>query len=258
MTHRNPLMRGALILALSSVLAFGQTTAGLRQGPPAPAKARIYGRVTDFDGKPVEGADVELKTAAFQNAAAVKTGADGSYELRVASGMYIALSAVKDYQTKCLEYWAWNVPAIGEVRIDPRFDRLEVYALNAWRPQGAYPSYEVYFRPMSLTKTVSLVTKSGGMEGLEKLPLIDIAPDLAAGDIEAKADGERVDVLRVNKVREASGPAQDMFAYLIQVALPKEPATGDWIVLDVTLTDRATGERGEGRLYLPRPRWKSG
>ncbi len=256
MTRRNPLIWGSIVLALSSALALGPATPGMRQKPPAPTKARIYGRVTDFDGKPVEGADVELKTTAFHNAAAAKTAADGSYVLMVEQGMYVALAAVKDYQTKHLEYWAWNVPASGDIRIDPRFDRLEVYALNAWRPQGAYPSYQIYFRPMSLTRTVSLVMKSGGMEGLHKLPVIDIAPDLAAGDIEVKVDGERVGVLRVNKVHEASGPDQDMFASLIQVSLPKKPAGGEWVVIDVTLTDRETGERGEGRLYLRRPQGK--
>jgi hypothetical protein len=45
----------------------------------------------------------------------------------VETGMYIALTAVKDYSVKDLEYWAWNVPAFGELEINPRFDRLEVW-----------------------------------------------------------------------------------------------------------------------------------
>jgi hypothetical protein len=245
-----------LLLACSFPLAAGRPTASGAERMPVPVQARIYGRVTDFEGRPIEGAAVELKAASFQNVAAVKSGADGSYSLAVKQGTYMALTAVKDYRTKHLEYWAWNVPAFSEVRIDPRFDRLEVYALNAWRPQGAYPSYQLYFRPMSLMKTGAAVIKAGALEGLAKLPLIDIAPELTAADIEVKVNGEPVDVLRVNKVREASGPAQDMVAYLIQVALPEAPADGNWIVFDVTLSDRATGEKGEGRLYLPRPPWK--
>jgi len=226
------------------------------RGTPVGAKAVIYGRVTDFSGRPVAGADVELKTADFQSAASARSGADGSYTLTVEEGLYMALTAVKDYQTKSLEYWAWGVPAFGDVRVDPRFDRLEVYALNAWRPQGAYPSYQIYFRPMSLTRTGAAVMKAGGMDGLNKLPWLEIAPDLEARDIEVRVDGERVDVLRVNKVLEAGGPAQDLSAYLIQVALPKASGAGHWVVFDVALVDRATGEMGEGRLYLPRPQWK--
>jgi len=226
------------------------------QPRPAPAaRARIFGHVRDFNGKPIEGADVELKTARFENAAATRSAADGSYSLTVESGLYIALAAVKDYRVRQLEYWAWNVPAFGEVEIDPRFDRLEVYGLNAWRPQGGFPSYEVYFRPMSLTMTVAAVTKAGGMDKLGDLPFIDIAPDLAAKDIAVKIDGESVEVLRVNKVHEASGPAQALFGYLIQTPLPKAPGSGDWITIEVTLTDPSTGEKGEGRLYLARPRY---
>lgn len=248
---------------LASLLAGAAGLAGMigRPTPPSPAQAtpsmaRVHGTVTDFEGRPVAGADVELKTSRFDNAASAKTGADGSYSFAVAEGTYIALAAVKDYQTRSLEYWAWNVPVFGDVRIDPRFDRLEVYALNAWRPQGGYPGYQLYFRPMSLTMTIAAVIEAGGMEGLGKLPVIDIAPDLTAKDIEVRIDGERVDVLQVNRVRESGGPAQVLFGYLIQVALPESEPSGDWIVFDVTVTDRATGDRGEGRTYLARPRYR--
>jgi hypothetical protein len=233
----------------------GRQGSEVRQKPATPARARIFGHVRDFTGNPIEGADVELKLADFENAAATRTAADGSYSMTVESGMYIALAAVKDYRVKHLEYWAWNVPAFGELEIDPRFDRLEVYGLNAWRPQGGYPSYQIYFRPMSLTMTVDVVTKAGGMDKLGKLPLIDIAPDLRAKDIAVKVDGESVEVLRVNKVEEAGGPAQALYGYLIQTPLPKAPPAGDWMTIDVALTDPATGEKGEGRLYLARPHY---
>jgi hypothetical protein len=147
------------------------------------------------------------------------------------------------------------VPAFGELEIDPRFDRLEVYALNAWRPQGGYASYQIYFRPMSLTMTVAAVTKAGGMDKVGGLSFIDIAPDLQAKDIAVKVNGESVEVLRVNKVKEASSPTQALYGLLIQTPLPKAPAAGDWITIDVTLSDPATGEKGEGRLYLARPRY---
>jgi len=226
-----------------------------RQKPASTARARIFGHVRDFDGKPIEGADIELKTARFENAAETRSAADGSFSITVETGMYIALAAVKDYRVKHLEYWAWNVPAFGELEIDPRFDRLEVYALNAWQPQGGYPSYQIYFRPMSLTMTVAAVTKAGGIDKLGTLPFIDIAPDLQAKDIAVKVNGESVEVLRINKVKEASSPTQALYGYLIQTPLPKAPAAGDWITIDVTLTDPATGEKGEGRLYLARPHY---
>ena len=246
------LMVGVLSLGAMSV---APAAAGEPQTPAPASRARIFGHVRDFDGRPIEGADIELKTARFDNAAATRSAADGSYSLTVEPGMYIALAAVKDYQVSKLEYWAWNVPAAGEVEINPRFDRLEVYGLNAWRPQGGFPSYQIYFRPMSLTMTIAAVTKAGGMDKLGGLSLIDIAPDLEAKDIAVKIDGESVEVLRVNKVKEAGGPTQALYGYLIQTPLPKAPPAGDWIIVDVTLNDPATGEKGEGRLYLARPRY---
>ena len=225
------------------------------QKPAPTAQARIFGHVRDFDGKPIEGAVIELKTVRFENAAETRSAADGSYSMSVETGMYIALIAVKDYSLKYLEYWAWNVPAFGELEINPRFDRLEVYALNAWRPQGGYPSYQLYFRPMSLTMAAAAATSAGGMDKLGTLPFLDIAPDLLAKDITVKVNDESVEVLLVNKVKEASSPTQALYGYLIQTTLPKAPAVGDWITIDVTLTDPAVGEKGEGRLYLARPHY---
>jgi hypothetical protein len=225
--------------------------------PKTPAAhARIYGVVRDFQGQPVSGADIELMSSSFKEVATTQSAADGSYSLSVEPGVYIALAAVKDYRVSNLEYWAWNVPAFGELEIDPRFDKLEVYAVNAWRPQGGSPSYQIYFRPMSLMKTLAAVIKAGGMEGLGKIPVLDIAPELGAKDIEAKVNGEPVDILQINKVKEAGSTTQALYGYLIQVSIPKSPAAGDWIVFDVTLTDPTTKEKGEARLYLPRPRWR--
>ncbi len=230
--------------------------AGLIQGQPqapqakAQATVKIFGRVTDFDGRPIEGATLELKNAHFENAAEGVSDKDGRYSLTAPKGTYMALAAVKDYRVKSLEYWAWTVPAERDIEINPRFDRLEVYGINAWRPQGGYASYQIYFRPMSLTRTVKAVTDAGGMENLGKLPVIDIAPELTADDIQVTIDGQPVKVLQVNKVREASSPSQYLFGYLIQVPLPEKKPTSEYFPIRITLTDRATGEKGEGCLYF--------
>lgn len=76
----------------------------------------------------------------------------------------MALTAVKGYQVQSLEYWAWNAPADTDLEINPRFDRLEVYAINAWRLQGAYPSYQIYFRPLGLSSVAKKVMEAGSLE----------------------------------------------------------------------------------------------
>jgi hypothetical protein len=240
------LIPGILILA---ILAAGSLQAQ-SQAAPAKETVKISGRVTDFEGRPVEGAKVELKNSRFDNAASGLSGKDGHYSLTVPKGTYMALAAVKGYQVKSLEYWAWTVPAEQDLEINPRFDRLEVYAMNAWRPQGGYPSYQIYFRPMSLVRTFKAIQAAGGMQNLGKLKAIDIAPELTADDIQVAIDGQPVSILQLNKVREASGPDQSLIGYVIQVPLPpKEPVT-EYFPITITLTDRATGEKGEGCLFF--------
>ena len=71
----------------------------------AKAMVKITGRVTDFEGRPVEGAAVELKNSRFENAAEGVSDKDGRYALTVPRGTYMALAAVKDYQGEgCLYF----------------------------------------------------------------------------------------------------------------------------------------------------------
>jgi hypothetical protein len=218
------------------------------------SSVKISGRVTDFKNKPIEGASVELKNSRFETVAKAVSGKDGSYSLAAKKGLYMALLAVKDYQVKFLEYWAWAIPAEHDLEINPRFDRLEVYAINAWQPQGAYPSYQIYFRPMSLTRVIKKVTEAGGVDNLSKLPLLDIAPELDVKDVAVTIDGQAVKVLRVNKVREAAGPNQDMIGYVIQTGLPENKAVTEYSFITITLKDIETGEMGEGSVFFKHAR----
>jgi len=242
--------KAAAVIVFILVLWTGGTSSPLSESVDTEARVRISGRVTDFANRPMAGASVELKDARFQNVAETTAANDGSYALTVPKGNYMALAAVKDYQTQFLEYWAWNVPANEDLEINPRFDRLEVYAVNAWRPQGGYPSYQVYFRPMSLTRVTKKVVAAGGLDGFNKLPLLDIAPELGPGDITVTIDGQTVSILRVNKVLEAVGPNQDMVGYVIQTELPKRKPAKSYRFITITLTDRETGEKGEAGLFF--------
>jgi hypothetical protein len=243
-------MSRKLISVVTLVFALSSLPIVLSAAGRADDTAHISGRVMDFENRPIVGASVLLKDAGFETVAAASSGPDGRYSMTAPKGNYMALLAIKDYQTKYLEFWAWSVPLDGDLEINPRFDRLEVYALNAWRPQGGYPSYQIYFRPMSLTRATKVMTQAGGQEGLKKLSRVDIAPVLAAGDIAVTIDGEAVAILKINRVLEASGPAQDMIAYVVQTEMPKGKMPAGHRVITVTITDRETGEKGEGCLFL--------
>ena len=214
---------------------------------------RIHGTVADFNGNPISGASVELKKNAFKGAHGCLSDDQGRYELSAEEGRYVALAAIvpKDYRRTRLEYWAWNVPAHRDLEINPRYDALEIYAMNAWIPQGALPSLQIYFRPMSLKRALD----QGGLEELRKMRVVDIAPDLTPEDIQVRIGEAPVPALEVNKVREAGPGGQAIFAYLIQTPLPeKRPAHDIWRIT-LTAKDPETGEMGENLLFWERPQY---
>jgi hypothetical protein len=225
-------------------------------------KIKVFGRVTDFENNPLQDAVVEIKNNHFEAIQRTYTNSAGEYEILVEKGLYIALTAYKDYKTKYLEYWAWNVPAYQDLQIDPRIGGLEVYAMNAFRPQMAYPSLFIYFRPMSLKRSQEFESRSAS----KKIDVIDISPNLSKNCIEVKINRETVKILELNRVREYAGGINSIIAYLAQLTMPKRSLIAYLIKVafhiktksrgnlgytrvDVTITDAQTSEKGEGCLF---------
>ncbi|MBS7634074.1 carboxypeptidase regulatory-like domain-containing protein [Candidatus Bathyarchaeota archaeon] len=225
---------------------------------------KIYGKVTDFEGNPVEEATVVIVSKEFEVLYQTFSDADGKYNLNVNEGNYIALWACKDYAVKNLEYWAWNIPAYQDLEVNPRINGLEVYAVNAWMPQGGLPSMQIYFRPMSLKRSKEFSQRLGigfppSADEIRNVSnnfsIIDIAPNLTKGDIEVIIDNQTVKVLEINKVKEAAGGNQSIYGYLIQTALPvnsKTSRNSGYSQIRIIISDRETGEKGEGCLFCKR------
>lgn len=76
---------------------------------------------------------------------------------------------------------------------------------------------------------------------------------MTAKDILVTIDGQNMKILKVNKVREAAGPNQDLVGYMIQTDLPEKDTTGEYSLITITLTDVKTGEMGEGAVFHRRP-----
>jgi hypothetical protein len=215
------------------------------------AMALIHGRVTDFTGTSIKDADVELKNNKFVTLYSTKSDLNGNYSLAVDSGRYLALFACKDYGVKNLEYWAWNITADSDIEINPRFQGLEVYAVNAFPIQRSPAVMEIYFRPMSLKRT----QMAGGKEKLKDMEFIDIAPKLKKADIQVAINGESVAVLALDHVKEYVSSKQKIAAYLIQTDLPEIQNKKIWRIC-VTLHDAETKEWGEGCVFLEKPVYK--
>jgi len=206
---------------------------------------RIYGTVTDFQGKCIEGAKVEILNEKFNSLYQTTTNSFGKYELFVNTGKYLALMAVKDYKEKFLEFWAWNLEPLSDLQINPRIDGLELYCLNAFKPQGAFPSIMVYFRPMSLKRFNDhlIMNKSKGDD------LIDISPEISKKDIEVTVNNKLVKILEVNKVREKANNTQSIIGYLIQIEIPKLSLPFETARISLVVNDNVTKEKGEALLF---------
>jgi len=213
----------------------------------------ISGQVTYFDGHPVDSCFVELKDRQFGTVASTHTDSSGYYQLHVPKGTYLALLAIRkdEYAVNKLEYWAWNIYAYSDLTINPRYDKLEIYAMNVFRPQGAYPSYFIYFRPMGLSRVLEI-----GPENIPNLELLDIAPDLEIDDITVTINDEMVDVFTVQRILEYAGK-QRIYAYLVQTALP-ENITPDtqYDFIRLIVSDSEYGDRGEAMYMYDRKKYR--
>jgi hypothetical protein len=207
---------------------------------------RIYGKVIDQSGKPVEGAEVMILNSQFDPVRKVMSKAGGDYYLDVEKGTYLALTATKDYKTKYLEYWFWNLAVDGKMNINPVLGGLEVYSLAAYQPKGMPTSLFIYFRPMSLERFLGgKQYKAENTKGD-----FDIAPELKKDDVKITLNGKTTEILEINRVREISGSNQFMTAYLVQIFLSPKIENPEKILVNVSLTDTKTKEKGEGAVIF--------
>lgn len=216
---------------------------------------RIFGRVTDFESRPLDSVSVLLKGNNFENLASATTGKDGNFSILAKRGKYYCIYAVKeaDYAKTKLEYWAWNVPALADLELNPKYDRMEIYAVNAFEPQvGPWDSYMVSFRPMSLSKALSGGNSHKGKNG----DTIDIAPaSISAGELSVSINGMQAEVLAISKYPEAAR-GSFMWSYLIQIKKPNDyPASfNGFDRISIILRSEETGESGMGECFVERIR----
>lgn len=215
-----------LIFVANATFLFGQSDS-----------ITIKGIVTDYDGKPIENAMIMLKGNNFGGFVdTTHSDHSGQYLLKVKKGKYSGLAAVRmeDYGKTRLEFWAWEIPAFKDMLLDIQYDRLEVYGVNVFRVQGAYPGYTIYFRPMSLTRFLTADAESGVM---------DIAPPADKIDIQVEINGEKVTLNSVQRVEEFAGKDK-MYGYLIHTE-PGKRSNDKYDTIRILVEDKENGDRGE-------------
>lgn len=221
----------------------------------------IYGRATDFNDSPLDSVTIRLKNKKFENLYETITDKDGYFSMKVEKMTYNCLYAIRldDYGKTKLEYWAWNIPAYNDLEINPKYERMEIYGMNAFEPQvSPYETYMVYFRPMSLTKSIEFQGKNNKKEleqkAIAEKGIIDIAPSAISKDeLLANINGYKSEVVGINKVTEYTRGA-NMYGFLVQIRKPlnSEKLDLDYDKISIVLHSKETDEYGMGECFVKR------
>lgn len=224
-------------------------------GLKAQESVKLYGRVTDFEGNPIDSVSVRLKNRQFENLYETLTDIDGKFSLQVKRDTYYCLYAIKlsDYKKRKLEYWAWNVPIFSDLEINPQYNNMEIYGMNAFEPQvSPHETYRIFFRPMSL--------KKGNADKIEKGDTINMAPETITPDeLDVKINGADAKIVGINKTTEYARGGY-FYCYDVQVLKPdhtletikeSERVTGH-DKISIILKSKETGEIGKGEMFVKR------
>jgi hypothetical protein len=204
---------------------------------------------------------VRLKNKKFENIYETITDKNGYYTLTVLKKSYYCIYAIKlnDYGKSKLEYWAWNIPAFNDLEINPKYERMEIYGMNAFEPQvSPYETYMVYFRPMSLTKSLAFQGKSDKKEMEQKAisakDTLDIAPHTISKDeLTVCVNDFKSEVVAISKIPEYARGTY-LYGYLIQIRKPKEIEKSDleYDKISIVLHSKETDELGLGECFVKR------
>lgn len=213
----------------------------------------IRGRVTDYNGLPIDSCSVAWQGPSFDFLKEAITDKDGYYTVRIAKGKYQSVAAINmstyprfakpglTEADQCLEFWAWNFIADRDTTLNIQYHRMEAHSLHAFYIAGGIPTYQIFVRPMSLTRFLNWQTG--------KAENTSLAPPADKLKVVVWIDGEEVPVLMKQPVKENLTEYGN--AYLLTVDMPKHPKKDlPYRVFKVELTDLENGERGEGLYYM--------
>lgn len=228
--------------------------------PKDPGMVTVSGRVTDYDGRPIDSATVSWMNPAFNGQYYAATDADGRYTARIPKGRYAYggginmaeypnAGSVLSQEDQRLEFWAWNFIADRDTICDFRYHRLEVYGVNAFQVQGAMPGYTVYFRPMSLTRSQAAARRFPGWErDADFRGNVALAPPIDSARIEVTINGEAVGIRLAQEVKEYFGEGVWSNAYLLFVDRPKNNTSVK--SFKIAMEDLGNGDKGEATYML--------
>lgn len=192
----------------------------------------ISGRVTDYNGSPVDSCSIIIYNPDFSEALETLSDANGYYRLdSIPKGRYAAIAAmrVNEYprmqqvplEDMKLEFWAWNVILDNDLTLNFRYDKMELYGTKAFFEYGGRQELLIYTRPMSVTKVIrdpNFMDKSAQ----EKNTNVTVVPQYM--DFKVYVDGKPINILSVQHLSlpNTNGNSINDDCYLIQTSLPDD------------------------------------
>lgn len=237
----------------------------------------IAGKVTDFDGTPIDSCTVCWMNESFETITQALTNSEGYYSAKIKKGNYNAVAAIYEpsYTYNALntelpesehrlEFWAWNFIADRDTILNIRYHRMEAYGIHSFYIPGAVPTFQIYVRPMSLTRTYDWMKKKKPEslvhgENLSKIiqqPVTKkaksskLSPSTKEIGIRVWIDGEEVELLQKQEINEYVNANEIMNAYLLTVNRPTHNTNLPYWVIKIELKDLKNGDCGEGIYYM--------
>lgn len=233
----------------------------------------ITGRVSDYKGNPIDNCSVMFQNSNFDVLYETKTDEKGKYQIDIPKGKYSNISAIDmdtyphtmKHGTKNedlrLEFWGWNFIADRDTTLNIQYNRMEAYGLHVFQVPGGVPAYQIYVRPMSLTRFLTNkgiqnaqhkedLSNIAQMSSADTAKCDNIAPAIDKAGIKVWIDGEEVDVLMKQQIKEYYEATEYGIAYYITVNRPEKSTTLPYKIFKIELTDLENGDKGEAIYYL--------
>ncbi len=182
--------------------------------------AHLYGKVTDFEGKPYPAVVLFQRISFDSEYAYIGVWSDkkGEYSVTVPKGRYNSFYVCDGgYGQTVLENWSWNMQVDRDEEHNFKIGNGEVYSLCPWCNNGGGCTMLFWFRPMILP-SVKNEKYEEEINGIKR-NVTDISPKLEISDVKVTLNGRELKVISLQRIYE-TGNDYTMPAYIIQTERP--------------------------------------
>lgn len=233
----------------------------------------ISGFISDYNNNAINNCSVMFMNSNFDVLFETKSNNNGVYQIRIPKGKYKSMGAINmdtyphtmkagtNNEDLRLEFWGWNFIADKDTILNIKYDRMEAYGLHAFQIPGGMPTYQIYVRPMSLTRYLTNKDIKSQQHKQDLSNIIqtvssksatcdNLAPTIDKVNIKVWIDGEKVPILMKQQIKEYYEENEFGIAYYLTVDHPQHKKSSPYHIFKVELKDMENGDQGEAIYFL--------